>query len=178
MRLRSLGVLLGLLLGACDGPTTVISHVSQRGGFGATGLWTLQDARGIPVEVHGSPFTAVTDIEVAGALRPPAGTSQDVTFYARPPGGGVEGSGWRLVLHFNAQGAPNAPADCARITEARTNLPTPGAFTVNAVFCDGREWRGQGFMRVRDIEDGDMAAFTNVMAQLMQVMLREERDDK
>lgn len=165
---------LALAFAACDGPETVISHVARQGGFDAETLWTVQDARGIPVEVHGSPFGTITDLEIVEALRPPGGASQDVTFYPRLPGGWVEGYPWRLVLHFNAQGAPNAAEDCARIAEARTEPPPEGGFTVNAVFCHGKEWQAQGYMQAVGVGDGDIAAFSDMMAQLMQTIFREE----
>src|SRR5690606_32097316 len=155
---------------------TVISHVDRRGGFVSRDLWAVQDARGIPVEVHGSPFRTFSDLQVVEALRPLGGASQDITYYPRPPGGWVEGNPWRLVLHFNPQGAPNSVQDCQRVAEARTNTPSEGRFDVNASFCHEGEWRAQGYLQVARIEDGDLEAFGDTIAQLMMVIFREEPD--
>ena len=173
MRVGSLA--LALVLVACDDAETLISHVDRRGGFGSRDLWAVQDARGIPVEVHGSPFRSVSDLEVVEALRPLGGAAQDVTYYPRPPGGWVEGHPWRLVLHFNPQGAPNAVEDCQRVAEARTDAATGGGFDVTASFCHGEEWQAQGYLQAR-LEEGDFEAFGDAMAQLMLAIFREEPD--
>jgi hypothetical protein len=174
MRARILALALALAPAACDEAETVITHVDRRGGFERSSLWAIQDARGIPVEVHGSPFRNISDLDVVEALRPPAGGAQDVTFYARPPGGWVQGYPWRLVLHFNPQGAPNAVADCKRVAEARTDPPLEGSFTVMASFCERDEWAAQGHLQALRIEDGDLEAFADMMAQLIATIVREE----
>jgi hypothetical protein len=80
------------------------------------------------------------------------------------------------VLHFNAQGAPNSPADCRRMSEAGTNPPPAGRFTVNASFCSGPDWQARGYLQALEIEDGDLAAFTDMMQQLMLAIFHEEQD--
>lgn len=176
MRNPILALALALVLTACDDPLTVITRIDRRIGFDSAALWTIQDRRGIPVEIHGSPFRNVSDLQIAEALRPPAGSSQEVEFYPRPPGGWVEGHPWRLVLHFNPQGAPNALEDCRRVARARTNPPRDGSFEVHAVFCQGDQWQAQGHLQALQIEDGDFEAFADMMAQLMLAMFREEPD--
>ena len=172
---KALAVALALAPAACDEAETVISHVGRRGDVVLDTLWTMQDSRGIPVEVHGSPFAHVSDRELVEALRPPAAASQ-VVFYPRPPGGWVTGHPTRLVLHFNQQGPPNAVADCQRGEEARTNPPPEDGFTVNASFCAGTDWLAHGYLEALAIEDGDVEAFGDAMAQLMLAMFREEKD--
>jgi hypothetical protein len=164
-----------LLLAGCDEPT-IISHVGKMPHMRVEELWTMQTARGIPVEIHGSPFAHVSDREIAEAVRPPAGSAQEVTFYATPPGTWKDGHPWRLVLHFNPQGAPNAPQDCRRVSEARTNPPADGSFTVNAVFCNAERWQAHGYLQALEVEDGDLAAFSEMMRQLLQAIFREEKD--
>jgi hypothetical protein len=164
-----------LLLGGCDDPT-VITHVDKLSHMRMNDLWTMQDARGLPVEIHGAPFANVGDREIAGALRPPAGSAQEVRFHAVPPGSWQGGHPWRLVLHFNARGAPNARADCRLLAEAPTDPPPPGSFTVNASFCNGPDWQAHGFLRALEVEDGDMAAFADMMRQLMLAIFHEEKN--
>ena len=164
-----------LLLAACDEPT-VITHVDKRSHMRLNDLWTIQDARGVPVEVHGAPFAHVSDREIAEAIRPPGGSAQEVRFYATPPGSWQAGHPWRLVLHFNPQGAPNAQADCRRLAEARTNPAPAGRFTVNASFCNGPEWQARGFLQALEVEDGDLAAFAEMMRELMLAIFHEEKD--
>ncbi len=173
--MRAHAVLALALLAGCDDPT-VITHVGKLSHMRLNNLWTMQDARGLPVEIHGMPFAHVTDAEIAGAIRPPAGSAQEVRFHAVPPGGWQGGNPWRLVLHFNAQGAPNSQTDCRRVAEARTNPPPAGRFTVNASFCDGPDWQAHGFLQALEVEDGDLAAFTDLMQQLMLAIFHEEKD--
>jgi hypothetical protein len=173
MRVRILA--LALALSACDEAETVITHVDRRGNVGLDALWTMQDARGIPVEIHGSPFAHVSDQALVEALRPPAAASK-VAFYPRPPGGWMQGHPARMVLHFNPQGGPNTVRDCQMTGEARTNPPEAGSFTVNASFCRGPDWEAHGYLQALSVEDGDLQRFGDMMAQLMLVMFREEKD--
>lgn len=175
MKARHLALGLALAAFGCDEAETVITHVDRRGGFTVDQLWTIQDPRGIPVEVHGSPFSHVSDRELVEALRPPAAASQ-VQFYPRPPGGWVGGHPSRLVLHFNPQGAPNAVADCQRGEEARTGRQPERGFTVNVSFCEGADWLAHGYLEALAVEDGDLRSFGDVMAQLMLAMFHEEKD--
>lgn len=167
---------LSLALFGCDDAETIISHVDRRGNAGIETLWTMQDARGIPVEVHGAPFRHVSDHDLVAALRPPAGAAQQITYYPRPPGGWLQGHPTRLVLHFNAQGSPNTVADCQRVSEARTNPPRGGNFTVNASFCQGENWLAHGYLQALSVDEGDLDAFADMMAQLMLAIFREEMD--
>lgn len=164
-----------LLMAGCDDPT-VITHVDKLSHMRVNDLWAMQDARGLPVEIHGSPFANVSDREIAEAIRPPAGSAQEVRFYSVPPGSRQGASPWRLVLHFNAQGAPNAQADCRLVAEAPTAPPPPGRFTVNASFCEGPDWQAHGFLRALEVDDGDMAAFSAMMRQLLLAIFHEEKD--
>jgi hypothetical protein len=164
-----------LLVAGCDDPT-VITHVGKLPHMRMTDLWAMQDARGLPVEIHGAPFAHVSDRGIAEAIRAPGGSAQEVRFYAVPPGSWQGGNPWRLVLHFNAQGAPNARADCRLLAEARTNQPPPGRFTVNASFCNGPDWQAHGFLQALEIGDGDMAALSDMLGQLMLAIFHEEKD--
>lgn len=164
-----------ILLAGCDEPT-VISHVDKLDHMTTDQLWTMQDGRGIPVEIHGSPFHRITDREVAEVLRPPGGASQGVTFYAAPVGSWTGGHPWRVVLHFNPQGAPNSYADCKLVAEARTNARPENGFTVNVSFCKDDQWQAHGYMQVLKIEDGDTEALGDTLQQVMLAIFREEPD--
>jgi hypothetical protein len=174
--MKSLPLLIvSALLAGCDDPT-VITHVGKLGHMRLSDLWAMQDARGLPVEMHGAPFAHVTDQEVAAAIRPPGGAAQEVRFHAVPPGSWKGEHAWRLVLHFNPQGPPNAPADCRLPEEARTRPPPGGSFTVNATFCNGADWQAHGYLQALSIEDGDLDAFGDMMGQLMLAIFHEEKD--
>lgn len=175
MKTRVPVLLAALALAACDDAETVISHVDKRRNVGLNELWTMQDRRGIPVEIHGSPFRNVSDHALVEALRPPAAAAR-VTFYPVPAGSWLQGHPSRLVLHFNPQGAPNAVADCRRTAEARTNPPPDGKFSVNASFCEGTDWQAHGYLKALRVRDGDLEAFGDMMAQLMLAIFREEKD--
>jgi len=166
-----------LFLGSCDEDPTVITHVDRLPDLVLKDIWKIQDDRGIPVEVHGSPFHRTTDARIVGALKVPADAPQDVRFYVIPGGGAETGHPWRLVLHFNPQGPPNAVRDCSLTEEARTNpLPDKG-FSMNLVFCQGKLWKAHGFMTVMDITDGDYEAFTRHFQTLFSVIFRNEKGD-
>ncbi|MEO1492734.1 MAG: hypothetical protein AAFV19_11330 [Pseudomonadota bacterium] len=164
-----------VLLAGCDEPT-IISHVDKLAHMSKDDLWTMQDGRGIPVEIHGSPFNRITDREVAEVLRPPGGASQEVRFYATPVGSWTGGHPWRIVLHFNPQGAPNSFSDCQLTREARTNARPEDGFTVNVSFCKDDQWQAHGYLQVLKIEDGDTDALGNTLQQVMLAIFREEPD--
>ncbi len=166
---------LAALVGGCDDPT-VISHVDRLDGVEIDDLWTMQDSRGIPVEIHGAPFAHTTDRDLAAALRPPVTSAGELTFYAAAVGSWKGGHPWRVVLHFNPQGPPNAHADCRLEAEARTaRLPETG-FTVNASICRGAEWQAHGYLSVAEIEGGDLDAFGQHMRSLMLAIFGVEQD--
>ena len=162
-----------LALAGCDEPT-IITHVDRLSHMSQGDLLTMQGAKGIPVEFHGSPFRDTPATTLANAMRPPSGSAQGVRFAAATPG---EGHNWRLVLHFNPQdGIPNAFHDCKLTSEAQTAGPSAESFSVNATFCKGTEWQAHGFMKVLEIEDGDVEAFSRVMRQLFLSILPKNTD--
>lgn len=161
-----------LFLGSCDEPH-VISYVDRAPDLVLEDLWQLQDPRGIPVEVHGTPFRRISDQALVETLKMPAGGPQEVRFYVTQPGGTHP---FRLVLHFNPQGAPNAARDCALTDEARTNAGPPDGYTMNAVFCASEVWKAHGHIEVLEIADGDMEKFADYFRTLMQAIFREEKD--
>jgi hypothetical protein len=174
--MRRLAAVLAMLgLSACDEPT-IITHVDKLDHMSVSDLWALQDGQGIPVEIHGAPFSHVTDDALAEALRPPGGSAQEVRFYAVPAGVWQGGHAWRLVLHFNPQGAPNAFHDCKLTAEVPTNPPTSLGFTVNATFCKADAWQAHGYLQALKTEDGDLEGFRNVMQALMAEVFREGPD--
>ena len=159
--------LAGALAGAgCDEPTT-ISHVDRMPDMVLEDLWKIQDPRGIPVEIHGTPFRRITDADLVAALKAPAGAPRDISFYVIPAGSSQTGYPWRLVLHFNPQGQPNAARDCALTAEANTNALTAGRFSMNAVLCKEQLWQAHGYLEVHEIEDGDREAFTRHFQSLI-----------
>ena len=170
-----LAFLVFLPLSACDEPT-VISHVDRRPDMVLDELWKIQDDRGIPVEIHGTPFHRVTDDALTAALKVPANAPQDIRFYLSPAGSAQGGHPWRLVLHFNPQGGPNAYNDCRMTAEARTNPRPENTFTMNATFCNGQDWTAHGFLEVLEIEDGDIEAFTRHFQTLVSAIFQEEQD--
>ena len=166
---------LGLMLAACD-EATVITHVDRMPHMVISDLWQMQDSRGIPVEIHGAPFARIPDRAIAEALRAPAAAGQGIQFYSAPVGAWQGGHAWRLVLHFQPQGGPNAQRDCQLTEEARTNKRPEGGFTVMASFCKEGEWQAHGFLKALTIEDGDLEAFANMMQALMAEIFREAKD--
>lgn len=162
-----------LLLAGCDEPT-VITHVDKLPHMSRADLLHMQETDGIPVEFHGRPFESPDPDVLAAAMKPPAGGSQSVRFFAAPPG---SRTGWRLVLHFNPQGGvPNAVHDCRRTAEAQTAGIAKGRFSVNVTFCEGDEWQAHGFLKVHDIDEGDTEAFSRAMRQLFTVIFAENMD--
>lgn len=170
---RGIALLGALTVAGCDEPTT-ISHVDRMPDMVLDALWKIQDPRGIPVEIHGSPFHRITDADLVALLAVPAGAPQDITFYVIPAGSAETGYPWRLVLHFNPQGPPNAARDCALTAEARTNALPDGAFTMNAVFCKEKLWQAHGFLEVHEIADGDREAFTRHFQSLISAIFSAE----
>lgn len=165
---------LGVLVAAgCDEPAT-ISHVDRMPNMVLDELWKIQDPRGIPVEIHGSPFHRISDADLVAALKVPAGAPQDITFYVIPAGSAETGYPWRLILHFNPQGPPNAARDCALTSEARTNARPDQAFAMNAVFCKGKLWQAHGHLEVHDIADGDRETFTRHFQSLISAIFAAE----
>lgn len=170
MKRTPLLVLCALLVG-CDEPT-VISHVDRARKLDLRDLFLMQDEHGIPVETHGAPFRRPDVRDLVPMMKVPAGGPQDIPFYGRAVGLSGSDAGadhsWRLVLHFNPQGGvPNAVRDCMRSEPAETAGPTDSGFSVNAVFCQGQRWQAHGYMRVLEIEDGDIEAFQRVMRLLL-----------
>ncbi|MEM7188417.1 MAG: hypothetical protein AAF439_02285 [Pseudomonadota bacterium] len=166
---------LGLILTGCDEPT-IISDVDKQPHMKIADFWQMQDTRGIPVEIHGSPFHRVADQALADALRPPAAAGDGIKFYSATPGSWQGGHAWRLVLHFQPQGGPNAPYDCKLVEEARTNERPEQGFTVHATFCKEDIWQAHGFMKALKIEDGNLAAFGDMMQALMAEIFRDPPD--
>lgn len=174
MKLR-LVLALGLALAACDDNPTIITHVDKLSHMTLDQLWTMQDSQGIPVEIHGTPFAGTTDRDLAEALEAPA-AAHSVAFHPQAVGALHGGHGYRLVLHFNPQGAPNSYEDCRRVEEARTRAPAPEGFTVNATFCKGDQWQAHGYLQAPKQPPGDLAEYARVMRVLFSVMLNEEKD--
>lgn len=164
---------LTVALAACDDGGWTITRVDKREPITLGTLWTLQDGQGLPVEIHGRPWRT-TDIEIAEAIRPPAGTSQETVFYARPPGAWVGGVGHRMVLHFNPNGPPNAYHDCGYVTETQTRAPTETGFSVMVSLCKANAWSAQAFLEAPKVASGDMAAFTKLMQNVLTEMLKKE----
>lgn len=176
MRLRvSAALSLVMALVACD-DGTVITHVDKRPHMQETDLVTMQQAGGILVEIHGSPWLDATDEDLARALKPPAGGAQEVRFRAVPPGQWVQGHGHRLVLHFNPTGAPNNVHDCRAAGEMRTRAPADVGFTVNATFCTEDDWVAHGYLQATKVRAGDWDEYSRVMRNLFLAIFREEKD--
>ncbi len=169
-------LLLLAALAGCD-DATVITHVDKYPHMTLDDLWTMQDPQGIPVEIHGNPFSRGTDQALAEALQAPTG-AQDVKFYARPVGAVNIDHGWRLVLHFNPFGAPNSPHDCKHTAEVRTGPPKGEGFEVNATFCEGTKWQAHGYLQALEVQDGDVEGYTRVMRTLFQAIFFEEPEDR
>ena len=167
---------LALLLAGCDDNPTTITHVGKEPHMKLEDLWTMQDPRGIPVEIHGRPFAELTDQTLAEALRGPAGASSGVKFYSRPVGAWMDGHGYRMVLHFNPQGAPHSYYDCRARTEFRTKPPTATGFTVNVSFCKGERSEAHGYLQAPKSPPGDLEEYARVMRVLMKAIFHEEPD--
>ena len=146
----------------CD-DATVITHVDRRPDITMDQLWTMQDPRGIPVEIHGSPFRVSTDQELAEAIRPPGSAAQGVKFYSSPVGSWKGGHGYRLVLHFNPNGAPNDYRDCRLEQEATTADRPESGYSVNLTFCKEDKWQATAFLKVLESEERDFEAYANAI---------------
>lgn len=167
---RFLMLALPAFLVGCDDPT-IISHVERRGNLDSKSLWTMQQGGGVPVEVHGNPFSAVAVEDLVAALRPPNGTSQEVRFRLVPPGLVANSHVRRLVLHFNATGAPHTPHDCDRSEEVGTQGVLGAGYTVNVSFCAGERWLGQAYLRALETPDNDVEAFVSAMKRVFREVL-------
>ena len=173
----AIAVAAAILVSGCD-DATVISHVDKMPNMKLDDLWTMQDGRGIPVEIHGQPFRTGSDLTLAEALRPPAGVAEGVKFYSAPVGTWKGGHAWRLVLHFNPRGGPNAYEDCKRDAEAVTNeLPAEG-YSVNVSFCKADEWQAHGFLKVLKGDGSDTQAYSDAMATLMSAIFQDDPGDQ
>jgi len=170
----TLALALGALAACDDG--TVISHVDKLPHVKEGDLVTMQEPGGLKVEIHGIPWKGATDAELAEALRPPAGSAQEVRFQAVPTGQWVEGRGHRLVLHFNPTGAPNSPHDCQATAEMRTQAPAETGFTVNATFCTQDNWVAHGYLQATTTQAGDWQEYTRVMQALLTNIFAEAKD--
>ncbi len=170
-QLIAIALLFGL--SACDEPA-VISKVDRRPDLVLKDLWRLQDDRGIPVEIHGTPFRRITDADLTAALKVPPEAPQEITFYLTPTGGAEQP--WRIVLHFNPQGPPNASRDCGFTRETRTNALPEKGFSMHFVICKGREWKAHAFLEVTEIEEGDLAAFQRHVQSMTSAIFHEEKD--
>lgn len=155
--------LMGLLAACDDG--TVITHVDKLVSIEIRDLVAMQQGGGIRTEIHGTPFAGVSAEDLAAALRPPARASQ-ATRWRSVPVGSVD-HGYRMILHFNPDGPPNAFKDCRRTEPARTAAPQEVGFSVNMTFCKGDQWEAHGFLRARKTQGGDMQDYTRVMKTLM-----------
>ncbi|MEM9063622.1 MAG: hypothetical protein AAGD13_24455 [Pseudomonadota bacterium] len=176
--IRSVMCIAGALaLAGCDEPT-VISDVDRLPHMTLKDLWTMQDGRGIPVEIHGKPYRVATHRDLADAIRPPDGSAQGVTFYATPVGSWTEGHAWRMVMHFNPSGPPNAYQDCKRDSEAVTAERPETGYSVNVSFCKEDEWQAHGYLQVLKSTEGDYESYTDAIATLLSAIFREDPGDQ
>lgn len=166
--------LCALLLGCDDG--TIITHVDKLVAIGMSDLIAMQRGGGIRTEIHGTPFEGASPQELATALRPPARASQAIKWRAVPVGSVQHG--YRMILHFNPRGAPNAFRDCKLTEPQQTAPPQETGFTVNMTFCKGDTWEAHGFLQSRKTEAGDFEDYTRVMKALMNNIFTEAGNDR
>lgn len=164
MRLSRLLPVALLILSACDDERTVITRTERLAAISLRDLPVMQRGGGVPVEIHGAPFNAISTEALTEALKAPPGRSQETRFRAVAPG---QTHGTRMVLHFNPQGAPNAQKDCKRRERAITAPPRDRGFDVMLSFCRDGTVVAAGFLEAIDTEPGDMAAFTRAMQKLL-----------
>ncbi|MEM7506374.1 MAG: hypothetical protein AAF415_06485 [Pseudomonadota bacterium] len=164
-----------LLLMACD-DGTVISHVDKAASIELSDLVAMQVGGGIRTEIHGTPFERTTSDDLTRFLRPPSGASQ-ATKWRDVPVGSVD-HGYRMVLHFNPSGPPNAFEDCRRKRPAITLPPMDVGFTVNMTFCKGEEWEAHGFLKATKTEARDFQDYTRVMRALMNNIFTSAGNDR
>lgn len=163
-----------LLVAACEEPKFEMTQTDRVDELALDDFWTMQDSRGIPVEVHGTPFRRITDQEIVSALRAPEGAGENVRFYPSSVGTRQETHPWRLVLHFNPQGGPNAFNDCKLVEEAKSNPHPRSGYTVNLSFCHENQWRAHGHQVVPEIEDGDLQSLGQFMQAAMAAIFAEK----
>ncbi|MEL6477696.1 MAG: hypothetical protein AAFR17_10250 [Pseudomonadota bacterium] len=163
------------LLAACD-DGTVISHVDKDHNIEAGDLVAMQQGGGIPTEVHGTPFQRASAEDLTRFLRPPAGGAQGIRWRAVKVG--ARPHGYRMVLHFNPSGPPNAADDCKRFRPAITERPQEVGFTVNLSICNGERAEAHGFLQARKTQAGDYQDYTRVMRVLMNSILSKAGNER
>lgn len=172
-----IAVFAAMVVSGCDEPT-VISHVDKLPHMKLDDLWTMQDGRGIPVEIHGNIWRNSTDRALAEAIRPPAGVAKGVKFYSAPVGSWQGGHAWRMVMHINPQGPPNAFADCKLTEEAQTAERPETGYSINISFCKKEEWHAHAFLQVLKSEPGEFEPYSNAMATTLSAIFQEDPGDQ
>ena len=156
-----------IALAGCGDAEPEITLVERKKQFVVDQLWTWKDSRGLPVEIHGTPFTRTSDHALATALLQPNRETGDLSFYAAPTGSWTRGHSSRLVLHFNPQGDPDPYNDCKLRSEASTNPRPETGLTVHVTFCRQDKWLAHANLVAPNIADGDLKAFGEIMQKLM-----------
>ncbi len=166
-------LLLAGALAGCDEPQTIITHVDKRTTFTGNQVAVMGAGGALPVEIHGAPLEGMGPAEVIRLLKMPSGFSQATRFAAIAPGAEVQ---FRIVLHFNPQGGPNAFTDCQRLAPARTDTPKAEGFSVNLTFCEDDRWLAHGFMQYPKGRADEPDLVARAFEQLLMAILREEAD--
>jgi hypothetical protein len=164
--LRKALAAIGVVVGGCD-DGWVISRVND---YGLSRSWVAASGRdGLPVEVHGAPFSGVSAEQVIARLAFPPGTLFDIGFRPFIPG---ESKSNRLVLVFNRSDVPDAYGDCRRDARAGAAATYGPGFTVTATFCGGERPYATGHMEAPRVSADDPEGFANVMTNLLRAITR------
>lgn len=167
MMRRTAWIAVAAVLVGCDDGEPQITMVERKKQFVADQMWQWKDARGLPVEIHGTPFPLTSDNVLAKALLQPSTATGDLAFYAAPTGSWKSGHSRRLVLHFNPQGDPSPYRDCKLDKEANTNQPPNSGISVHVTFCQMDQWIAHANLVVPGMKKGDLEAFGLAMQQVI-----------
>jgi hypothetical protein len=158
-------------LAGCDDST--VTKVGRRTFLSAPQLAKDLGADALLVEVHGLPWAGADPAEVIGTLRMPQGKARALRFQGIPAGQGHIGPGRRLVLRFNPPGAPDSNADCRATEPLPAKPPEKGSFTVNASYCEGKDWLIHAFLTA-EVEPEDWLAYYLAMEELLGAMFPKD----
>jgi hypothetical protein len=161
---------LALIVSACDDGTRV-NRVENSAS--ANGFFVTAGAAGVPVEVHGRPFAAVTSAEAVARLKPAPGMAQDITFRSVAPGALADD--YRLLLVFNRRDVVDSIRDCRRSAEGQPIPVDPApddaaGFTLTASICNARNRIATANLEATTTPADDPAEFQRVMQNLLRIL--------
>lgn len=151
-------VLLCVMAGCDDG--TVISRVDSTTTLDRARILSMaKDGLGVPLEVHGAPWSGVAAEEVAAKVRLPNSFPPEIRFRPTTPGE-LDPDHDKVVMVFNPSRPPNVSRLCGQTASVPTEPPKDGPFQAFVALCDGPEWMGMGVLDASRQAAGDWPEFT------------------